>query len=516
VAIGSGLSVLFIIAVALIHPLIWPALDSVPIPEDYDRDYGDHPFRPSQTETASNEFIHTEQIAESEKCGSCHRDIFNQWLPSTHKQAASDPTYVTNVSLLAKKKGISATRYCEGCHAPIALLTGELTQGGEHGGIIGTQANIEGVSCMSCHGISSLTHLKGVASYVYTPRQPYLFEHSDNKLLRAIHDLLIRVKPDQHKSDLGNPLFKEPKFCASCHTQFMDKDLNNWGWIKMQDEYQAWLSSPYSAQHEKQFSNTNITRCQDCHMPLTYSDDPSANKDKMIRAHRFPGANTFLPILSGDSEQLKITRHFLQSNKIRVSIDKPNRADAIQNRQALDESIRGHKEAPYYYYLGEEAKINIVLSNQGVGHDFPGGTLDINEAWVEFLVLDAEGATVFTSGEIGSDNKVDRDAYFYRAQPIDKKGNLVWKHDLFNMVGESFKRVIKAGESDIVAYSFPIPSWTKSPITVTTTLKYRKINDRYARWALKEKYFKIPPVDMARDSLSIPIRIRKEVEVNSR
>ena len=80
------------------------------------------------------------------------------------------------------------------------------------------------------------------------------------------------------------------------------------------------------------------------------------------------------------------------------------------------------------------------------------------------------------------------------------------------MVGESFKRIVKAGESDIVRYKFPIPSWVKPPLTVTATLLYRKLNQQYAKWALKEHYVEIPIVDVAWDTLSIPIRMRKEVE----
>ncbi len=479
---------------------------------NYDYSYGEHPFRPSQTETTNNVFIDKRQIANSQRCISCHEDVASQWLSSVHRQAAADPAYVTNINLLAEKKGISATRYCEGCHAPVALLSGELTPGGQHGGISGSIANTEGVSCMSCHGINSLAHLKGVASFQFTPAEDYLFARSENPLLMRIQDLLIRVKPDQHKRDLGKPLFKDPKFCAACHTQFMDKDMNNWGWVKMQDEYAAWLASPYSKQHEEGFSNSTAMRCQDCHMPLLTSDDPSADQNGKVRSHHFPGANTFLPLLNGDEEQLRATRTFLQSNKMRVTIDKPNREDALQTLHALDEKLRNFEEAPYYYYLGEQAKLHVVVSNHGVGHDFPGGSIDINQAWIEFLVIDAEGQPVFSSGTIGTDSYVDKNAYFYRSLAVDRNGKLVWKHDLFNMVGESFKRVIKAGESDIVDFEFTVPSWVKSPLTVTATLKYRKLNERYARWALKEQYVKIPVIDLAWDSLSIPIKIRKEVE----
>lgn len=497
---------------ALIYPLTQEPWQTESVVGSYEYSYGEHKFRPSQTETENGTFIDPRQIANSHRCLGCHEDIGKQWRASIHQQAALDPTYVTNVSLLAERKGISATRYCEGCHAPVALLTGQLTPGGKHGGIAGTQAFHEGLSCMSCHGIDALTHLKGVASYKFKPAQDYLFEQSTSPALQRINAWLIRTRPEQHREDLGKEILRDPKICSACHTQFMDKDMNNWGWVKMQDDYSAWLQSPYSKQHQEQFSNTSASRCQDCHMPLVSSDDPSANGQGKVRSHHFPGANTFMPLLRGDQEHLAATRTFLQSNKLRVSIDKPNRKDAVQTLRALDEKIRNFEEAPYYFYVGEKAEIHTIVSNRGVGHDFPGGTIDINEAWLEFLVMDAQGKLVHASGLVDASNAVDPEAYFYRSLPVDRKGQLVWKHDLFNMVGESFRRVIKAGESDIVYNSFVVPAWAKSPLTVTATLKYRKLNDRYARWALKDQYLEIPIIDMAWDSLHIPIKIRKEVE----
>lgn len=486
-----------------------------PAVADYLYNYGPHPFRPSQTESPGSTFVDKRQVGRSERCVSCHMDVSRQWFASIHRQAADDPTYVSNVNLLEKKRGISATRYCEGCHAPIALLSGELSPGGKHGGVPGTMANLEGVSCLSCHAIGSLVHHKGVASFRFEPATDYLFAQAEHPLLQRLHDWLLRVRPDQHVRDMGRPISRESRFCAACHTQFMDKEMNDWGWIKMQDEYSAWLASPYSKQHQESFSADAATRCQDCHMPMVPSDDPSANKDGLVRAHHFPGSNTFVPLIRGDNAQLQATRTFLQSNKMRISIDKPHRQDAVQTLHALDERLRREEDAPYYYYLGEQARIQLAVSNQGVGHDFPGGTTDINEAWLEFLVLDAEGREVFANGRLQEDGHLSPDAYFYGSIPVDRHGARVWKHDLFQMVGESYRRTVPAGQSDVVEYRFEVPSWAKSPLTVTATLKYRKLNQRYALWALKEQYTEIPAIEMAWDSLSIPLKIRREVETGA-
>lgn len=481
-----------------------------PVVADYEYPYGEHPFRPSQTETYHDKFIDPKEIYRSDNCATCHEEIADQWRSSAHKQAASDPTYVTNVSLLAENMGIAATRYCEGCHAPGALLTGELSAGGNHGGIVDTPAHNDGVGCLGCHGISKIVHLKGVASYEYSRPSSYLFTGYENPLANTLRNFLIERSPEMHRREMGSEFQKQPQVCATCHTQFMDKDMNNWGWVKMQDEYSAWLSSQYSQQTNQIFSKNEIVRCQDCHMPLVKTSDPAADNNSMSHSHRFIGANTMLPFLTKDKTQYTLTKKFLQSGKMRISIEEPNRSDATQTLRALDENIRNFSEAPYYYYLGETAEINTIVTNQGVGHNFPGGTTDINEAWISFTVTDASNQIIYQNGFINPDNSVDEDAYFYRSQPIDKHGNLVWKHDLFNRVGEAYKRVIPAGKSDIVKFTFRVPAWAKSPLVITTSLKYRKLNDRYARWALGDKYEPLPIIDMARDTLTVPLRIKKE------
>lgn len=476
-----------------------------PTPGGYETPYGEHPFRPSQTETPYSKFVNQDFIANSHTCIECHQDISKQWLSSTHRLAAADPTYVTNISLLAKKKGIAATRYCEGCHAPVALLTGELTDGGKHGGINNTPANHEGVSCVSCHRATKAVHLDGVASYHFKPQQPYLFDNTDNSLLSSINHLLINSHARPHKDDMAQSFTKEPASCATCHSQFMDKEMNDWGWVKMQDEYRAWLSSPFSKQGDPTFGGQKAQRCQDCHMPLVKAEDPSADRDGMVRSHRFAAANTMLPFLNGDQEQLKETIRFLQSNKMHISIEKPNREDAIQSTLNIQESLRQHSETPFYFYLNEKAKINISVSNTGVGHNFPGGTTDINQAWIAVSVFDAAGDIIYQSGEIQDNEILDPSSHIYQSIPIDRYGNHVWKHDLFNMVGRTYKNIIEAGDTDLITYEFVIPPWAKGPMTLSATLRYRKLNTRYAKWALKDLYTPLPIVDMARDTLVIDI-----------
>ncbi|MEY4719462.1 MAG: hypothetical protein RL563_2080 [Pseudomonadota bacterium] len=470
--------------------------------------YGEHPFRPSQTETSSAGFLDARRLGDSARCAACHQEIAQQWQVSMHAQAAADRAYQTNIKLLMNARGIEATRYCEGCHAPVALLSGQLSQGGR----LDTPGHLhEGVSCMSCHAIAQIEHLQGVASYRVQSPTPYLFEGDQQGWAVFIHDLLIRLKPEQHKADLARPILGSPELCATCHAQFMDQDFNHWGWVKMQDDYQSWLNGPYSSQYRQYFAQARQKRCQDCHFPLQPGHDPSANQDGLIKSHFNVGANTAIPWLTQNQPQLQRTIEFLRQDRLRISIDRPNRNQATLSQRPMDSHLMPSTEAPAYAYLGEEVSIDVTVSNAQVGHAFPGGTTDINEAWLRILVTDAQGLKVYESGYLDSDNNVEAAAHFYRSIPIDRAGNAVWRHDLFNMVGDSFKRVIPAGGSDLAHYRFHVPDDAKGSLHISVCLRYRKLNNRYARWAFGDEKIALPIVDMASASLSLPIKIKSEV-----
>lgn len=367
---------------------------------------------------------------------------------------------------------------------------------------------------MGCHGIREVVHLNGTASYVFDPKEHYLFENSTNKAAQHIRNFLIRLNPEPHKAAMGSELMQSPTLCASCHEQFMDQSMNNWGWVKMQSEYHHWLDSPFSGQNDQSFQDESIVTCQGCHFPLVPGNDPSADDNGMIHSHRSLGANTVLPLLNGDQEQLDATIAFLQSARVLVDIEEPKRSDTVQSHQFVNQELRPQEQdkTPFFFYLGEDASLRVAVTNRMVGHTFPAGTTDINQAWLYFKVADADNRTVYESGALNDQLELDKNAHIYHSIPVDRTGKAIWKHDLFRMVGGSYKNVIAAGKSDIKDYQFKVPSWAKEPLTATVIVKYRKFNQRYARWALDHERPVLPVVEMARDSLTIPLKLKPIVE----
>ena len=453
----------------------------------YQTAYGDGLFLPSLAQTSTGTFLDARRIGRSEKCGHCHQQIADEWRSSMHARSASDPFFQKNLHSLIKNKGITATRYCGGCHIPVALLSGELSEGGN----LDEGMHItEGISCMSCHGIGKAISLEGVGSYLYEPEQHYLFGDSDGFVQTTLHNYLMKINPRQHRKDMARDILSNPIICATCHEQYIDKDLNDWGWVKLQSQYQAWVEGPFSTHSDKSFANEKPSRCQDCHFPLVNSKDPSADHNGKHRSHRTPAANTAVPYVLGDEEQLEVVTQFLQANRISIKLH-------------LDKKTYSSNEVS----ADKKISLHVSVSSDRIGHFFPAGTIDINEPWLELIVLDADNKQVFASGAIDEHNQVDRHARFYFSSLVNRHGQRVWKHDLFNAVGESYVNLLHPGKADIQSYEFAVPSWAKSPLKARARLRYRKFNHEYTRWALGNDDIRLPIIDMAEDEVNIHIDV---------
>jgi len=155
--------------------------------------------------------------------------------------------------------------------------------------------------------------------------------------------------------------------------------------------------------------------------------------------------------------------------------------------------------APEKVLPGEEVKITTVLTNNKPGHDFPTGPIDIIQAWVEIIITDQNGNEVYASGRVDENHFIEPGSFVFKVEPVDQYGNLIDKHNLWEMVGVRFNRSMFPGFSDQANFSFSCPSEVsakkmepveerafkfeapKNQITqlnITAKLKYRKI-DQY-------------------------------------
>lgn len=454
------LSVVLLAAIFLLGYSYTPVAMDNTFPEDYNLAYGgERPFAPSLATTSTGEAFDARSLSGSAGCGSagCHKEIYDEWQVSAHRWSAMDVGFQKVQSVMAEQNGPESTRYCGGCHDPISLFSGtknifveDLTN------LTGYQ---EGVSCIACHAIKE-TDIKGNANYVMTQPDRYMFELEEGENAKFISDFLIRAYPQKHIETFQHTLFKSPEFCAACHKQFIDEEINKVGWVQLQNQFDNWRKSRWNHPGDP----TKTVECRECHMPLVASTDPSSgdNKDynrtpddKKHRSHRFLAANQFMPKalnIPGADEQIDLTRQWLRGElEIPEIADKWKAGPAVPIELIVPEAVKA----------GEQVNIQAMITNNKVGHEFPTGPLDIIQAWVEIEVTDQDGNVVFTSGIRDEGHFIEPGAFMFKAEPVDQYGNLIDKHNLWEMVGVRYRRSMFPGFSDKAEFAFSCPSILK-------------------------------------------------------
>jgi hypothetical protein len=444
------------------------------LPDDYSFVFGaDRPFAPSLARTASGGAYDARSLAGSAGCGTagCHERIYHEWEVSAHRYSAMDAGFQKVQSVMGEQNGPESTRYCGGCHDPISLFSG--TKNIFTKDLTNLSGFKEGVSCVACHAIKQ-TDVKGNAAYVITQPGRYMYEYADTVgAPRLLRDFLIRAYPRYHVTTLQHKLFKSPEFCAACHKQFIDKEINKVGWVQLQNQFDNWRKSRWNHPGDP----TKTIECRECHMPLTGTDDPANGDDQDYnrtpsdgkhRSHRFLAANQWMPgvlHLPGADEHIRLTEQWL-----RGEIEVPEIADKWRRGAAVPVALR----APQTARPGEPITIEAVLTNNKVGHDFPTGPLDIIQAWVEVTVTDQTGRVVFQEGQRDTANFIAPGSFMLKAEPVDQYGNLIDRHNLWEMVGVRYRRSIFPGFSDKEQFTFSCPA---SPLTSASDVRIRNPGD---------------------------------------
>jgi hypothetical protein len=495
-------------------------------PSDYTYPFGaDRPFAPSMAKTVTGGAYDSRLLSGSESCGTagCHQEIAAEWRVSAHRWAAMDPGFQRIQSEMAKQNGAESTRYCGGCHDPISLFSGTKNIFTEK--LTELAGYNEGVSCLVCHSVRK-TDLEGNANYVVGQPRRYLFEMDSGRGARLVRDFLIRAYPRQHVADLSKRLFKTSEYCAACHKQFIDQEVNNVGWVQLQNQYDNWRKSRWN--HPGDARRT--IDCRECHMPLVASTDPAMGDDRDYnrtaedgrhRSHRFVAANQLMPALlklPGAQQQIDLTTKWL-----RGELEIPEIAD----KWARGPAVAIELIAPAEVAAGERVAVKAVITSNKVGHDFPTGPLDIIQSWVELNVTDPSGAVIFSSGTVNDRKFIQPGSFMFKAEPVDQYGNLIDRHNLWEMVGVRYRRSLFPGFSDTTEYAFRCPGGAAGSaqppeesssfdfaappgggaLRLTARLLYRKIDQYLLNFMFGENSGLTAPItEMARAEIEIKVR----------
>jgi tetratricopeptide (TPR) repeat protein len=134
---------------------------------------------------------------------------------------------------------------------------------------------------------------------------------------------------------------------------------------------------------------------------------------------------------------------------------------------------------------GSTVRLDVVVRTRKIGHFFPGGTVDAFDVWLEVIGRDAEGRTIFWSGQVADDGRgpVESGAHFYRSYQLDAHGNHIDKRNAWQSRSLLYVRLIPPGAADVAHYRVRIPDDAKGPLTFTARLQYRKFSHAYTQFA---------------------------------
>ena len=467
----------------------------------------DTPFLPSNATSANGQFLSPKSFPTAQYCGHCHQEAYRQWRQSVHSNSFRAPWYLKNVNLLIDEKGVQYARHCEGCHNPVALLSGDLSQGMPKK----RPFEDEGLTCSTCHSIVS-TDTTGTGSYVMgTPA--VLVDEAGAPITRPVSDAEILAHLDRHSKAVMRPLYQTAEFCAACHKAAITRSLDDYKWLRAFSVYDEWQGASFTKQSPLPFyRKDSVSTCQSCHMlrePLpTGSNEPGAKDGKFV-SHRWLGGNTLMPQYYKFDEQADKLVAFLKNgpdNKGVFNVDifglEKESAAATASDQVL---VAPLGLASFSLAGGETLVADVVIQNKGIGHSFIPEQRDFYEAWVDFTVKDGSGKTLAESGFLQPDGNLDPSAHSFTSRLINNKSELNDLHQIWHNRVLAYNNAFQSGRSQLVRYRFRLPKDITGQVSLTASVKYRRFNQHFIDYAMAQKQYPLPVVDMASETKTFKI-----------
>ena len=462
------------------------------------------PFFPSSAQVVNGGHIPSKFFMESDSCKRCHADVYNQWYSSVHHFSSfNNQWYRKSIEYMQDVVGTQPSKWCGGCHDPAVLYSGLMDTPIKQ--IVHRPEAQAGLGCMMCHSIVQVKSTMGQGDFYLEYPKLHELAASKNPVVRSVHDFMTYLNPEPHRRTFLKPFMRTQtaEFCSTCHKVHLDVAVNHYRWFRGFNEYDNWQASGVSGYGARSFYYPpKSQQCADCHMPMQKSED-AGNIAGFIHSHRFPAANTALPIANKDPEQLKITENFLKNKILSVDIfalsaARPEKKTKASQQNDLSTTFAVGEEAETRTVFtgsepvalvtaplnrvqpavrrGDTVQVDVVVRTRTIGHFFPAGTVDAYDTWLELKGTDDRGQTMFWSGKVEDDGKgpVEKGAHFYRSLQVDGHGNPINKRNAWSTRAVVYVRLIPPGAADTAHFRVAIPKNAGNQIKLHARLCYRK------------------------------------------
>jgi tetratricopeptide (TPR) repeat protein len=462
----------------------------------------DTPFLPSNATSSNGQFLSPKSFYTAQYCGHCHKEAYHQWRQSAHSNSFRAPWYLKNVNMLIDEKGVQFSRHCEGCHNPVALLSGDLTQGMPKK----RPFEDEGVTCSTCHSIVS-TNTTGTGSYVMgTPA--VLVDEAGAPITGPVPDGEILAHLDRHSKAVMRDIYRTSEFCSACHKAAIPRSLDEYKWLRAFSVYDEWQGASFTKQSPLPFyRKDSVSTCQTCHMqrePMPEAAvDPGAKDGKLV-SHRWLGGNTLIPQFYKFEEQSQKLEAFLKNGAQNTGVFNVD-IFALEKENSSEPLVAPLGLTAFSVAPGETLIADVVIQNKGIAHAFVPEQRDFYEAWVDFTVKDATGKVLAQSGFIQPDGHLDLGAHSFTNRLINDKGELNDLHQIWHNKVLAYNNTIQSGRSQLVRYRFRLPKEAAGQITLSATVRYRRFNQHFIDYAMVQKHYPEPIIDMASTTKTLKI-----------
>ena len=252
--------------------------------------------------------------------------------------------------------------------------------------------------------------------------------------------------------------------------------------------YTEWREGPYNTGDP-----ATTVHCQDCHMrqrpgiPATGSTERPDN----------PG----LSALGGKERSHVATHYHVGGNAAVPALFEGGQQNADMAVERLKNCATIEITVPPFPQVWQTADLQVKVNNVGAGHYLPTGLSEVRELWLEILVKDALGRTVFQSGTVDTQGNLDPQARLFNIKLADAAGNPtvnVAKAD--RIMSDS--RIPPKGYR-LEHYTFLVPLSGLLGYTVEARLKYRSAPQSLIDDLLGGESVTLPIIDMASASAEV-------------
>ncbi len=392
------------------------------------------------------------QFPSAVQCASCHQRIFWEWASSNHAYASVSPVFHKFEQLINTLASGTIGTFCVRCHQTIGTQQGEARELP-----LWERSTVarEGVTCITCHRVGANFGKVNGERHV---RPGTIFDPIYNS---ANESNFPKVMDDKEFYDVatydeekGMPIHQgavqfeqigESEFCVSCHQVAVHPG------IKLEVVWEQYRASPAAK---------NGVRCQDCHMGKNpgradgFAQWPKAivngrilgDKKAKHSNHAFygpgypiahPGIFPFNPrALKWSIDEWLLFdwvapwgqpdwEDDLIKNNTKIEFPEiwAKRKDRLTARYVIDQNMRlleqkrkdrikvmengSRIDGPFFDkgkpQVGKDFTFRYRLTNTDDGHNFPSGSLGAQpELWLNVLLTDPDGETVFESGYVDS------------------------------------------------------------------------------------------------------------------